>query len=136
MDSAQKTKFLRLFLSTVVIAAIGAFLFSRQGISLHDIGQAVLHFDRFCITLACAGVLFQMFVMILKFWVLLPKKTSKLFLKSARAISYGQLTNMFLPARAGDVLKVLLLSKGRPSIPPLTSTAILLSEKLIDTIAL
>lgn len=88
-----------------------------------------------------AGALFfvtaQNLLIMLRFWVLLPKRTVRFF-KVANAMLLGQWLNLFLPARAGDALKVIWLNrddKFGKRLPAATGAGILFADKIVDVTA-
>jgi uncharacterized membrane protein YbhN (UPF0104 family) len=86
---------------------------------------------------ALTAALMQTFFQINRLWVLFPKDARLPWIKTARAISYGQFLNTFGPTGAGDVLKVVLTRKhkdknGRQLDATESSAIVFVVDKVAD----
>jgi len=79
-------------------------------------------------------VLCQLACQASRLWTLLPRDAARSVARTAYAFALGEWANIFVPARGGDALKVVLLTRI-PSATPLslpTATGALLADKVVD----
>ena len=73
---------------------------------------------------ALIAALLQSVFLATRFWIVFAPRHRPRWVDVARAFSFGQFVNLYLPARAGDVLKVIALSRdSRDSRPGATRDA-------------
>lgn len=119
---------------TVLVLGVG--LFALRNISFEAMGEAMRAFSVQSVGLALLLMVLQLFAMILRFYILLPSPRVG-FSKVIEAMSYGQLVNSLLPARAGDVIKAVVIGKsGNGNVSVMTSAGVLVADKLVDILAL
>ena len=70
----------------------------------------------------------------LRLWAILPRETSLSAGRVVGAFTAGEWANIFTPARAGDALKVVLMSRlpGARRISVLQATGAVVADKIID----
>jgi uncharacterized membrane protein YbhN (UPF0104 family) len=70
----------------------------------------------------------------LRLWAILPRDVALTPTGTAYAFAVGEWVNIFTPARAGDALKVVLMSRARAAAPPSLSkaTGAMLADKIVD----
>src|SRR5262249_35482314 len=86
------------------------------------------------IAAAIAGLV-HIAAQIARLWFVFPLGKRPRFLSVARAFGFGQFVNMCLPARAGDVVKVVSIARdarGRTSMAD--ATGALLADKGLDAV--
>jgi uncharacterized membrane protein YbhN (UPF0104 family) len=79
-------------------------------------------------------ILAQVGAQAMRFWAIIPRDTGTSPLRAAYIFTVGDWTNIFLPARGGDALKVLLLTRPGPGQrASLTkATGAMLADKVAD----
>ena len=111
------------------------YLFHQKGISTQDFLSALNKFELTTIALSVFLFSLQNFFMALRLWVLFPK-TERVGLGTViHGVFFGQAVNTFFPARAGDVLKVVIFSRSG-STAATTATGVIIADKIIDLSAL
>ena len=79
-------------------------------------------------------VLCQLAFQALRLWTILPRGVALPLGQTAHAFALGEWLNIFTPARGGDALKVVMLSRATsgpaPSLPQ--ATGVLLADKIVD----
>jgi uncharacterized membrane protein YbhN (UPF0104 family) len=81
-------------------------------------------------------VLCQLGFQAVRLWTILPRDLPLPLGRTAHAFALGEWLNLFTPARGGDALKVVLLSRAAatagspPSLPQ--ATGVLLADKIVD----
>jgi glycosyltransferase 2 family protein len=131
--SALSKNWVKLSLSTLVVMGIGVWITSRAQIRPLEVWQSIQNLGLRYALLAAAGVFGQVLFIVLRYQVVIPREVDPGFRRVAYAIGLGHMVNTYFPARAGDVLKCYLLSKGRGNpLTLLTSTGVLIADRLID----
>jgi len=79
-------------------------------------------------------VLCQLVFQALRLWAILPRDVMLPLGRTAHAFALGEWLNIFTPARGGDALKVILLSRAAGGAPPSLPQAagVVLADKLVD----
>jgi uncharacterized membrane protein YbhN (UPF0104 family) len=84
-------------------------------------------------------VLSQLGLQAFRLWTLVPRHAALTLGSTARAFTVGEWVNIFAPARAGDLLKVVLLCRAtrgdRPISGPTAGGAVL-ADKIVDAASL
>lgn len=81
-------------------------------------------------------VLCQLGFQAVRLWTILPRGLALPLGQTVRAFALGEWLNLFTPARGGDALKVVMLSRATggtgpaPSLPQ--ATGVLLADKIVD----
>ena len=124
----------RLAVTLIVVGLLGAFLYENKSISFASIRLSLVKFGPLCITGVLVCAVTQILFMVLRLWVLFPKEVNLSLFGAAHAVSYGQLVNTFLPARAGDVLKAVIANKEsrNQTHSLMTSAGVILADKIVD----
>ena len=125
----------RVILSLALALGLGMFSLRFLDISFREIIKALSRFSPTFVISALALLLCQNSAVILRYWILIPRK----FKVGARDAGYAgalaQLANGVLPARAGDALKVVLLGRAGAwgtSLPMAAGAGVVTSEKIVD----
>ncbi len=131
--SALSKNWIKLTTTTVAIMAVGAWITSRAEIHPAEVWQSIQHVGIRSALLAALGISGQVFFIILRYELLIPREVNPGFRRVAYAIGLGHMLNTYFPARAGDVLKCYLLSKGRENpLTLLASTGVLIADRIVD----
>jgi uncharacterized membrane protein YbhN (UPF0104 family)/SAM-dependent methyltransferase len=115
---------------------IGAWLLRRGTI---DVGQLLRAWQHGVLPFFLAGVtaLVQVACQAARFGVIARESAAIGVRRAARFFVFGQAANLFLPARAGDIGKVVALAAApteRASPKIASAAAVLLADKLVDTV--
>ena len=86
--------------------------------------------------IAAMWVLLQTACQILRLWFLLPGGGKLSLGRVAYAFSLGQWINSFVPARAGDVVKAALVSKGSDETSLAHNAGVVVADKVVDLFSL
>lgn len=132
--SAKKTFYVRLILGLALIVGSLTWLARNQKESFEKILLVLPNFSARCLITVILLDCVQIFFMSVRFWFLYPREHKTQLRNVFAAMSIGQTLNAFLPARAGDVYKVAVLTPKppKPDFTFLTLTGILTSDKLVD----
>lgn len=122
----------------IALAAVFAALSSMRGIHLGAIFGTMMTVSPIALALAVLTALLQSALLAARFWLIFPRKKRPSWGASARAFAYSQSANVYLPARAGEVLRVVTLTreaerephKSRPSVADAASATIL--DRVLD----
>lgn len=127
----------KLALGTLAVLVILITFLVKQDIRFGEIWETFSRLQLKFICLALLLNLLQGFFWILRPWPLVPKYSHLKLTLLAKAISVGQFLNSFLPARAGDVAKVYLLSDKNSSsrLSPSSVIGVLATDKLLDLLS-
>lgn len=119
----------------LVLAVVASFAF-KGPISVTDVLNSLRAFTPRALFLAACLCTLQVFGMGLRLKALAPKGTK--LIPILWAVAYGQFANAFFPARAGDALKIAILTdkKKGAGLPFTTATGILVADRPIDIGAL
>jgi uncharacterized membrane protein YbhN (UPF0104 family) len=114
-EQKQRTTHWRAIVSAV-LAILGVVALSRG----HDaVGAALKTLSGFplrCLAIAILLGVTQNVCQSTRLWVLLPGPRRASWLDVFRAFNWGQLVNNYVPARAGDILKVALIRAVAPEL--------------------
>lgn len=127
----------KLALSLLVLVATLLTLYYFGGISYREVWAAVQRFSAGALIAIFFCILLQNVFGILRLRSLFKSPIS--LLRVAHAVTYGQLVNTFIPARAGDFLKIVLLKpppESSDGVSPMIGTGVILADKLVDIAAL
>ena len=106
----------KLILRALVSLLLGATaLFAVRGVHLHDIVARIRSFPLLAVFAALGAAALQITSQLTRLWAVFPERRRPTWPVVARAFTFGQLINMYLPARTGDVVKVLTLAGARAS---------------------
>ena len=121
----------------VTVALGAAAIFALKGIPVHDVMARVASFPLYTLGIVLAASLVQIGAQASRLWLVFPRAKRPSWMSVARGFSFGQLVNMSLPARAGDVVKVVSMARDenepvamRTSIA--TATGAVLADKALD----
>lgn len=108
---------------------------SGQDIAWQQALETVQRIGFFTAFIALFWILLQSLSQMLRLWCLFPREARLSFITIAKAFSVGQFLNSFLPARAGDIAKVVILTQsGGPAISH--NTGVIIADKIIDLMSL
>jgi len=123
----------------ILIPICGLLLLRRfSDLNVSELKETLTRFDSVVLFSALVGVFIQVLFQVLRLRALVPPETSLQWLTVARAYSYGQFLNAFVPSRAGDVFKVLYLKQKINSNAFGFSklAGIIVADKVVDVLAL
>lgn len=132
----MKKNWIQLTLSTLVIMALGAWLASHAQIKPAEVGHAIEKVGWGAALLAFACHLLQTMLVLIRYSVMTPLEFHPGFRRVVYAVGLGQAVNTYFPARAGDVLKCFLLSKGKSRLTVLSSAGLVVADRIVDVGAL
>lgn len=126
----------RFGIAVLLLGSIVWALESGQGKSIAEAWEAAKDFPLSVLGIAFLLCTSQILCMGMRTWCLTPPKTPLFWV--LWAISYGQLANAFLPARAGEALKVAVLGdkKKKSAFSYSEAVGILFSDKILDLLGL
>jgi uncharacterized membrane protein YbhN (UPF0104 family) len=131
--SVLRNNWLKLSISTAVVMGVGLWFASRAQIKPLEVWHAIQSLGPGYAALAALAVFGQVLFIILRYEVLIPVEMRPGFQRVTYSISLGHLLNTYFPARAGDVLKCYLLSKGRSNpLSLLAATGVLIADRIVD----
>lgn len=87
------------------------------------------------IVLAAVASVLQAVVLATRLWAVFPHRGRPRWASVARAFGFGQLTNAFVPGRAGDVVKVVAM-RNDENTTATDATGVVLADKAFDMITL
>ena len=119
-------------LLTVLVVGIGAgFLSWEQKIRFPELMAALRHMRVWFVGGALGATLLQIGFQVTRLWTLVPKEAGISWLKIAKVFSLGQIVNMIAPARAGEVVKVVVVQKNEP-LSMAHATGIIIADRIVD----
>lgn len=129
---------LKIGIALIAVVVAG---FSMSGIHFGAIFGAIFTISPWALGLALVTALIQSALLVTRFWAIFPRKKRPSWGTAARAYAYSQSANVYLPGRAGEVLRVLTLTresnhnkgKARSSVADATSATIL--DRVLDIVA-
>lgn len=129
---------LKIVLPLVALFAASSVL---DGLDLKAVWQSMLGVPLWVLAISLVTALAQSALLIARFWGIFPRKKRPSPVAAARAFAYSQSANVYLPARAGEVLRVVALTreaarqpdKSRPSLADATSATVL--DRVLDIAA-
>ena len=112
-----------------------------DGLDLGAVWRSMLEVPAWVLGLAVVTALTQSALLVARFWGIFPRKKRPSVVAAARAFAYSQSANVYLPARAGEVLRVVAITReaarqpdrSRPSVADATSATIL--DRVLDVAA-
>lgn len=112
-----------------------------DGLDLAAVWRSMIAVPAWVLALAVVTALLQSALLVLRFWGIFPRKKRPSVVAAARAYAYSQSANVYLPARAGEVLRVVAVSReaarqpdrSRPSVADATSATVL--DRVLDVAA-
>lgn len=133
VEDMKKNAYLKLLVSAVIVTLFLTYLARSGQFSFSEVLGVIRTFPLSAVVLALVACCLQLFFGMVRFWLLFQPADNPGFLKVIRAISLGQWANTFLPARAGDVAKAVLVSRGSITDPSVaTGAGVVLTDKVID----
>lgn len=86
------------------------------------------------IAIAFILILAQVSAQALRMWAIIPRDTPLSVLRAGYVFTVGDFTNIFIPVRGGDALKVLLIHRAESGrrIPLTTAAGAMLADKVVD----
>jgi len=133
-QSRMKKLYLQIFGSLAVIALGAVLFYFSKDLQFERILNSLGSFPKGTVLLVLLCSSAQIVFMVLRFWTLLPSEVP--LSKASRCLVFGHLANNFAPARAGEALKIILLSKGTNPIPLLTATGSFAADRIADLLTL
>jgi len=132
----KKSVFLKLLFSIIFCAFLFYFLSEKLNFNQNEWLNTLKRFDEGSVAVTVVLALLQVWFQNTRLWFLYSHLEKTTWVTGARAFSYGQVFNNFLPARMGEVVKVLTLSKGSENASKLRATVAVILEKFADFLAI
>jgi uncharacterized membrane protein YbhN (UPF0104 family) len=124
-------------ISTVLSLGVGVFLLSRSGIEPKQVIKTIENLGWGTALLAVAFNLVQTVCVLLRHSILIPEELHPGWRRVFYSVISGHALNTVFPARAGDVLKCFLLSKGRKNrLKFFASAGVIVADRLVDVAVL
>src|SRR5512143_1122717 len=121
-----------LVLSVTLVCGLALLLARHQGLG-REIGRGLTRFRVAALAAASVLVLAQVGCQSLRFWSAVPSGARLTVVEAAHVFTTGDWTNIFAPARGGDVLKVVLMKRvGDRNIDLPGATGAVLADKIVD----
>lgn len=119
--------------SLVVLAAVALVAVTHPDLA-RQFAQNLASLSLAPLATAFLLILIQVSAQAMRFWAIIPRATGTSALRAAYIFTVGDWTNIFVPARGGDALKVLLLTRPQRGQPAsLTrATGAMLADKVVD----
>ena len=126
----------RIWTAIALVIAIFVSLTTAGSISLTEVYASLTAFPLWALFSALLLATAQVILMGARLWTLAPRPTP--FLTVVWAVAYGQFANAFFPARAGDALKIAILSDSKKGagLSFTAATGILVADRPVDISAL
>lgn len=127
--------------SGVALIALLVAASTMSGIHWGGIAGAMLAISPWALGLAVLTALLQSALLVTRFWAIFPKKKRPSWGTAARAYAYSQSANVYLPGRAGEVLRVLTLTRetneadGQPRTSVADATSATILDRVLDVLA-
>ena len=123
----------RLLLSSVLLLGGLAAVVLTHRSDAHQVWRSVGRLPLPYLAGALLLVLAQLGLQTLRLWAVIPWDAGVGLRRTARAYMLGELTNLVIPARAGDALKVALLTRGaEPRLGAPRAVGAVLADKVLD----
>jgi len=128
----------RLVVSAGLVVAL---VFGVRGVHLGEVASRLSAFPVSGVALALGAGLLQVLAQLVRLWSLFPRGARPRLSTVGRGFAWGQLLNMFLPARAGEVVKVVSIARAQPipgaPQPTMTqTTGAILADKIVDLVTM
>jgi uncharacterized membrane protein YbhN (UPF0104 family) len=120
----------------VPLAAVCLAPFALHSLNVREIGHRIAALPRPAIILAVVFGLAQLTLLATRFWLVIGRSKRPRWATVARAFSFGQFANLYLPARAGDVLRGVVLAKDDARLTVSDATGAMLADKGLDVATL
>ena len=125
----------RLLLTSVVLLGGAAVIAIAHRERARDVWNTLAGMPLWALGGAFVLVLSQLGLQAFRLWALVPRNVALTLASTARAFTVGEWVNTFVPARAGDALKVVELcraARGSRPISVATATGAVLADKIVD----
>src|SRR5437667_2831677 len=124
----------RLLLGSVALSGGVAIVLVTHQDQAHAVWHSLTGVPVAALGLVLVLVLCQLSCQALRLWAILPRQGRLTVGQTAYAFTLGEWLNIFAPVRAGDALKVVLMSRtpgaAAPSLPK--ATGAVLADKIVD----
>ncbi len=129
----MRKNWIQILITTILVLALGLWVISKSNVRLDQVWATIKALGWQYALLAFVGCFGQVLFLILRHQALIPQEYRPGFRKVLYAAGMGHMLNTYLPARAGDVMKAVILSRGTPpSMSFLTATGALVADRLVD----
>ena len=131
--------------STLLVIGFLGWLAFGSGVDLRGVLRSIQRFPLAAVGAALGLGILQNLCQASRLWALLPEHLGVRWWPAVRAFYLGQVVNNYVPARAGDVVKIALIRRLTPADEPGAATsnttaklvgAVLVADKLVDLGAL
>ena len=128
----DRSTIIKILIGTAV--GIGAVYLSFRGVSVDQLMSVIREADPWLVILGVGIVLLNVALLALRWWVMLLRPWSgESFLTLLAAVYLGQMINILLPARLGELARTVYAAEGLPASKS-TLLGSLVLEKMIDVI--
>jgi uncharacterized membrane protein YbhN (UPF0104 family) len=128
----------RFVLLSALIAAGGTALLMTHADGARPVLAQLRRLPRITLTVAFALILTQVVLQSLRLWAVVPRALALGVGRVVHAFMLGEWVNIFVPARTGDALKVVLIRRaldtGLSGLP--SATGVVVADKLVDLASL
>jgi uncharacterized membrane protein YbhN (UPF0104 family) len=118
------------------LAAIAGLPLALHGVKLGAVAHRIASLPCEAVLLAAGFALLQVCVLATRFWMVIARAQRPRWSSVARAFSFGQAANVYLPGRAGDVLRGVVLAKADARVSVSDATGAMLADKGLDVCTL
>ncbi len=133
--SSRRTEIRLIVFGLLFVAAAAVYLWNKKD-SANALVEALHRFNSFSVALVFVAAFCQLFSSMFRTWLFLPVPRAINFIQVLYPVAVGQVANTFLPARAGDVLKVFLMNRlsKNGALPAMTAAGVIVADKIVDFI--
>jgi uncharacterized membrane protein YbhN (UPF0104 family) len=131
-SASTRVRWLVLF-SLAVVGGLVLLVLRHQHVAF-EFQQNLRRLSPLAVLGALCLVLVQVTFQSLRMWAVLPRDTPLSVVRAAYVFTVGDWTNIFIPARGGDALKVVLINRtqGEHRIPLAKAAGAMLADKVVD----
>jgi uncharacterized membrane protein YbhN (UPF0104 family) len=115
------------------VALVALAVVAARAVSWRPVLALAAHLPLPALALSVLASIAQAVVQATRLWALFPRGRRPTWTRAARAHGFGQLTNAFLPARVGDVMKVVAMKNADNATD---ATGAVLADRALDAVAL
>lgn len=132
MTPGTRSRWLLLFSGLVVCGA--ALLAITHPEQMRAFAHTLARLSPLSIALALSLILAQVSAQALRMWAIMPRDTPLSVLRAGYIFTVGDWTNIFVPARGGDALKVVLMTRGETDrrMTLVKAAGAMLADKVVD----
>lgn len=110
--------------------------FALRSVHLHDVVARMGSLPAWALLAAAAAALAQVAIMATRFWLVIRGHQRPRWSRVARALTFGQVVNLYVPGRPGDVVRGVVLAKDHATLTVADATGAMLADKALDVVTL